>query len=55
MPRSAGFLVHGVRAVPPAVLFQFNALAVIHLVLRGDVVPALAHLTFQGDGDALVV
>src|SRR5690349_144074 len=48
-------LVDRVRAVPPAVLLHLDALAVVHLVLGGDVVAALARRALEGDGDALLV
>src|SRR3546814_8427088 len=49
-----GLLVHGVHAVPAAVLLHLDALAVVHLVLGGDVVAALARRALEGDGDALL-
>src|SRR5262245_11173882 len=51
----AGLLVEGVLAVPTAVLIHLDALAVVHLVLLGDVVAALAHRALEGDGDALLI
>src|SRR5438105_1819240 len=42
-------------AVPAAVLLHLDALAVIHLVLLGDVVAALAFRALEGDGDAPLV
>ncbi len=51
---SARLLVHGVLAVPAAVLLELDALAVVHLRLVGDVVPALALGALEGHGDPLV-
>ena len=39
--------MHCVTAIPPAVLLHLDALAIIDLVLLGDVVPSLALLTSQ--------
>src|SRR5205085_3462856 len=52
--RLTRFLVDGVRPVPLAVLLHLDALAVVLLVLGGDVVAALAGLTLQRDLDPLV-
>ncbi len=52
--RSAGFLVGGVLAIPLAVFLHFDALAVVRLVLGGDVVPTLALLAFECDGNAFI-
>ena len=49
---SAGLLVDRVLAVPAAVLLELDALAVVDLVLRRDVVAALARLALEGDVDA---
>ena len=46
--RSAGLLVERVGAVPAAVLLHLDALAVVDLVLRGDVVAALARRCTPG-------
>src|SRR5687767_14912787 len=48
-------LVHRVGPVPPAVLLHLDALAVVHLVLGGDVVAPLARGALERDGDALLV
>src|SRR5262249_2736452 len=47
--RSAGLAVEGVLAVEAAVLLHLDALAVVRLVLHGDVVPPLALLACQRD------
>src|SRR5690606_36379898 len=47
-------LVNRVGAVPPAVLLHLDALAVVHLVLGGDVVAPLAGGALQRDCDALL-
>src|SRR5262245_39334521 len=52
---SAGLLVDRVLALPPAVLLHLDALAVIHLVLGGDVVAALARGALEGDVHPLLV
>jgi hypothetical protein len=51
----AGFLVHGVLALPFAVLAHLDAFAIVDLVLHRDVVTTLAGFTCEGNGDALVV
>jgi hypothetical protein len=51
---SARLFVEGVLALPTAVLLEFDALAVVGLVLLGDVVTALAFGALKGDPDALV-
>ena len=51
----SGLLVQGVLAVPAAELLHLDPLAVVDLVLRGDVVTSLALLACQGDLDALLV
>src|SRR5580704_9691550 len=51
----SGLLVQRVLAVPAAELLHFDPLAVIDLVLRRDVVTALALLACQGDLDTLLV
>ena len=50
----ARFFVHGVLAIEPAVLVQFDAFAVIHLGLLGDVVTTLALGALERHFDALV-
>src|SRR5436190_1751142 len=52
--RSAGLAVQGVLAVEAAVLLHLDALAVVRLVLHGDVVPPLALLARQRHLDPLV-
>src|SRR5690606_37893491 len=52
---SAGLLVHRVCTIPTAVLLELDALAVVELVLRRDVVAPLAGLALEGDLDALFV
>ena len=52
--RLAGLLVVHVVSTPAAVLLELDALAGVHLGLRGDVVSALALLTLQGDLHSLV-
>ena len=51
----SGLLVQRVLAVPPAELLHLDPLAVVELVLGGDVVPSFALLAGQGDLDALVI
>src|SRR4029077_17030578 len=51
----SGLLVEGVSVVPPAVLLHLDPLAVVQLVLGGDVVAALAQLTRQRDLYSLLV
>src|SRR5437868_3011440 len=46
--------VEGVLAIPPAVLLHLDALAVVLLVLHGDVVAALAVLAGQRDLHSLL-
>ena len=46
--------MHGVQAIPSAVLLHFDALAVVDLVLGRDVVATLANLALQGDRNSLV-
>ena len=48
-PRSAGLLMVHVASTPTAKFLKFDALAAVHLGLRGDVIPALALLALQGD------
>ncbi len=45
---SASLLMAHMVTTPAAVLLKFNALTTIHLGLRGDVIPPLTLLTFQG-------
>src|SRR5438874_1337358 len=49
-----GLPVERVATVPAAVLLQFEPLAVVLLVLGGDVVPSLALFTGQRDLDPLL-
>src|SRR5664280_3386572 len=51
----AGLLVEGVTSVPRAELLHLDPLTVVHLVLGGDVVAALARLAGQGDLDPLLI
>src|SRR5919199_2632266 len=51
MPPLAGLAVRGVRPAPLAVLAQRDAVRVVALGLVGLVVPALALLAGEGDGD----
>ncbi len=51
----AGFLVHGVLALPFAVLAHLDALAVVDLVLHRDVVTSLAGFAGESNRDALFV
>src|SRR6267143_3878186 len=53
--RSSRLFVKCMRAVPAAVLLHLDALAVVLLVLHGDVVAPLALLAGQRDLDALLV
>src|SRR6202163_4813877 len=54
-PRSAGFFVQRVLAVPAAELGELDPLPVVLLVLGGDVVSALADLAGQSDLHPLLV
>src|SRR5664279_1841038 len=51
----SGLLVQRVLAIPAAELLHLDPLAIVHLVLRRDVVPSFALLAGQGDLDALLV
>ena len=51
----ASLLVEGMTTVPRAELLHLDPLAIVHLVLGGDVVPPFARLAGQRDLDALVV
>src|SRR6266542_4703721 len=50
----AGLAVDGVLAAPPAVLLELEAVAVVHLVLLGDVVPPLAVVAGERDRRSVV-
>src|SRR5208282_6414311 len=52
---SARLLVHRVLTIELAVLLHLDPLAVVLLVLHGDVVPSLAHLAGEGHLDSLLV
>src|SRR5665213_1919564 len=54
-PGSAGLFVQRVLAVPVAELLHLDPLAVVQLVLRRNVVTALAYFAGQGDLDPLLV
>src|SRR5207237_6591076 len=49
-----GLAVDGVVATPPAVLLQLEPVAIVHLVLLGDVVPPLAVVASERDGGSVV-
>src|SRR5664280_2049781 len=51
----SGLLMHRVLAIPAAELLHLDPLAIVHLVLRRDVVPSFALFARQGDLDALLV
>src|SRR3954463_13214706 len=51
MPPLAGLAVRGMRPAPLAVLAQRDAVRIVALGLVGLVVPALALLAREGDGD----
>ena len=50
----ARLFVRGVLTTPPAELLQFDPVGRVRLVLRGDVVPALAHLAGESERRSLV-